>query len=126
MDQTHIEGFLESAVGTIKRPSAAVGGVMVEAKSDVIPDGSEICGLANEFSRFIQQEATKPADLGSPQGHPIVPLDDFPLLKKYLNAVTLYGSVSSGSWVQVAPFGDAAEYHPGIGGGAVNLRREFA
>jgi hypothetical protein len=105
MSQRSIEAFLEDAFASVTKPaSSAVGRVTVEPNDAAILNEAERTGLAEELVRCILRETAKPSvDLRSQQGHDI-PL--YPLLNKYLRAITLYGDTAMGAWVQVLPRGD--------------------
>src|ERR1035438_5580874 len=98
MDQRSIEAFLEDAFGSVEATSTAVGRVIVDPNDSVISDESERAGLADELVRSIQEETAKPINVNSPQGHDIQPSDSYPLLKKYLRGITIYGVKGIGSW----------------------------
>lgn len=105
MSQRSIEAFLEDAFGTIQATSAAVGRVLVGPNDAVTSDESDRAGLADELVRCIREETAKPIKLNSELGHEIQISDSYPLLKKYLRDITIYGDVRIGSWVQVKPSG---------------------
>ena len=104
MGQRDIQAFLEDAFESVQRPrSSAVGGVTVEPNDAAILHEGERVGLAEELFRCILRETANPVvDLKSPQGHNI-PL--YPLLNKYLRAITLHGNATKGPWVRVLPTG---------------------
>jgi hypothetical protein len=68
----------------------------------LIPDEAERTALADELLRLIRQETAKPLNLPK-QGYDIPITDTYPLLKKYLRAVTLHRDTAIGSWIQVLP-----------------------
>ena len=105
MSQRTIEAFLVDAFATIEATSTAVGRVLVGPNDDATSDESDCAGLADELVRCIREETAKSINLNSPLGHEIQLSDSYPLLKKYLRGVTIYGDVRNESWVQVKPSG---------------------
>jgi hypothetical protein len=105
MGQRNIRAFLEGAFESVLRPpSSAVGRATVEPSDDAILVENERTGLAEGLIRLTHNERAKRINL-APLGHCVTPSDDYPLLKKYLQAVHLYQEAAIGSWVQVGPAG---------------------
>ena len=86
MTQRSIEAFLEDAFGSLKPTSSVVGHVEVEPI--LIPDEGERAELTKQLVRCIEEQTAKRINL-TPQGYDIALSDNYPLLKKYLRAVTL-------------------------------------
>jgi hypothetical protein len=103
MANRSIEAFLEDAFGAIIQQSMSVGRVIVDPREEVVPNETDLAGLKDELVSCIQEKAETSAKLNSPQGYDIPLSADYPLLKKYLRAVTLYRDRGLGSWVQVLP-----------------------
>jgi hypothetical protein len=103
MRQQDLEAFLEGIFGAVQAPSAAVGLVMVHPNYAVTSDDSDPSGVADDLVRCIQEQTPDADALGSAQGHDIWIYVNYPLLQKYVDAITLYRDTKIGSWVQVAP-----------------------
>ncbi len=100
-----VEAFLEDTFGSVQPTSDAIGGVTVDPNEAVQINEAEAKDLAGELTRCIRDStgASIPA-----QGYYIEPSEkSYPLLKKYLQSITLHRDAAISSWVQVLPPGGA-------------------
>jgi hypothetical protein len=103
MEPRSLEAFIEDAFGGVQPTSTAISRVAVDPNYTAIADELELSRLAHELVRCIRAKTPNLSALRSPQGHDIPISDNYPMLRKYLRTITLYGEVVIGPWVQVEP-----------------------
>lgn len=94
---------LETLLASVKRRPGQehVGGVVVHPNCETELDESEESELLRQFKDRVGEEKPDPRSLKSPQGLEISVSAGYPLVRKYLKRIVMYGDAGMGSWVQV-------------------------
>lgn len=99
---TTLEAFLEDVSAGIE-PSSDLGNLVLDPRYGTDPDPSEFRGIRAELCS-LRGDLSKRAQVRSPQGESIPIPRHYPLLGKYVRAITLRRD-KDGAWIHVLPQG---------------------
>jgi hypothetical protein len=99
---TTLDAFLEDVSAGIE-PSSDLGNLVLDPRYGIDPDPSERRGIREELCS-LSDDLSNHAQVLSPQGESIPIPGRYPLLGKYVRAITLR-SDKDGAWIHVLPQG---------------------